>query len=123
MRGVLAVLKENRLYVEKTKCRFFRLEVEYCGHSLRDGTRRAAPGKLSAIENWPKPKTVRELRGFLGLTGFYSPYVRQYAKIAAPLTDLLQDGQFAWTEEHDAAFAALRQALLDNVVLHIVQLL
>ena len=105
----------------KTKCRFFRLEVEYCGHILRDGTRRAAPGKLSAIENWPKPKTVRELRGFLGLTGFYSPYVRQYAKIAAPLTDLLQDGQFAWTEEHDAAFAALRQALLDNVVLHIVQ--
>ena len=120
LRSVLKILAENKLFAERAKCRFFQLEVEYCGHILRGGTRRAAPGKLSVVEKWPVPTNVRGLRGFLGLTGFYSPYVRRYADMAAPLSDLLQAGQFHWRREHDAAFAALKKALLDNVVLHIV---
>ena len=120
LRQVLKIFAKNHLYAEKSKCRFFQLEVEYCGHILRGGTRRAAPGKPSAVENWPKPTNVRELRGFLGLTGFYSPYVRYYADLAAPLSDLLQAGKFDWRREHDDAFAALKKALFQNVVLHIV---
>ena len=60
------------------------------------------------------------MRGFLGLTGFYSPYVRYYADLAAPLSDLLQAGKFDWRREHDDAFSPLKKALLQNVVLHIV---
>ena len=88
---------------------------------LRDGTRRAAPGKLSAVENWHKPTNVRELRGFFGMRGFVSPYVHRCADIAAPLTDLLQEGQFVWMDAHDDAFAALKHALVANVMLHIVR--
>ena len=54
------------------------------------------------------------------MTRFYTPYVRQYAEIAAPVSDLLQAGSFDWRSEHDAAFNALKAALLKNVVLHII---
>ena len=121
LRNVLELLQKNKLFVEQDKCRFFKTEVEYCGHLLSNGTRRASPKKMTAIETWPVPTTVRQLRSFLGLAGFYSPFIRHYAKLAAPLTDLLQQGSFSWQPEHDVAFRDLKAALLNSVVLHIVR--
>lgn len=68
--------------------------------------------KIEAILNWPTPKTVSNLRGFLGLSGYYRKYVRHYAQIAKPLHDLLKKGDIEWNVEADEAFKALKQAMV-----------
>ena len=65
-------------------------EVEFCGHVLSEGRRRPAPGKLLSIQKWDLPQTVTQLRGFLGLTNYYSTYVEHYAEYAGPLMSKLQ---------------------------------
>ena len=72
------------------KCKFFEEEVEFCGAVLGHGTRRPAPGKLAAIQKWPLPGTITEMRAFLGFTNYYAHYVPGYADIVAPLQDKLK---------------------------------
>jgi hypothetical protein len=93
IRRVLGALQEHRLVVDKNKCRFFVREVEFCGHILGGGKRRPAPGKLMALEKWEEPRTITALRGFLGFTNYYSSYVKEYARYAAPLMELLKVGR------------------------------
>ena len=85
LRGVLKTLEKHRLVCHPEKSAFFQREVEFLGHVLREGVRKPAPGKLLPIQKWELPKTVTELRGFLGLVNHFSEYVKDYAEIAAPL--------------------------------------
>ena len=75
------------------KCKFFVLEVEFCGHIIGKGQRRPAGGKLLALEKWEEPKTITALRGFLGFTNYYSAYVPNYAELAADLMEKLKVGK------------------------------
>ena len=93
LRRICEVLKENKLVLDPKKCEFFTRRVEFCGHVLENGTRRPAPGKLLAVERWPPPKTVTEVRAFLGFANYYSTYVRNFAKLAAPLMEKLKVGR------------------------------
>ena len=90
LRAVLGSLAENKIYVDPKKAHMFMREVEFCGHVLREVCRSPAPGKLKAIQKWEAPKTVTQLRGFLGLTNYYSGYGKGYANLAAPLMDMLK---------------------------------
>ena len=85
LRRLLEVLTEAKLVVDPKKANMFMKEVEFCGHILREGSRTPSPGKLLSIQNWEFQTTITALRGFLGLTNYYSSYVPNYANLAAPL--------------------------------------
>nr|GEV63184.1 Ty3/gypsy retrotransposon protein [Tanacetum cinerariifolium]GEV63232.1 Ty3/gypsy retrotransposon protein [Tanacetum cinerariifolium] len=114
---VLRCLQDHHLYAKLSKCAFGQQRIEYLGHIV------TAPGvemdnaKVAAVANWPIPTSVSQLRAFLGLTGYYRRFIRQYASIAHPLTTLLQKNNFQWSQEAQSAFETLKQALLTAPVL------
>ena len=79
--------------------------MKYLGHIIEAGSIRADPDKVEAIRTWPKPTTVKELQQFLGLANYYAQYIRHYANIAAPLTDLASPKRpWNWGSAQDCAF-------------------
>lgn len=90
---VLSRLSKLNLKVKPEKCQLFRTRVRYLGHIVTcDGTS-PNPEKIRAVEDWKTPETLRELRGFLGLSGYYRRFIPKYAEIAHPLQCLVRGGQ------------------------------
>jgi hypothetical protein len=114
---VLSLLSQHHLFLKQSKCAFGASEVEYLGHLMgKDGVR-VDPKKIEAMQDWPHPKTLKSLRGFLGLTGYYRKFVKNYGKIAAPLMALLKKNSFTWTPAVAQAFQTLKTAMCTTPVL------
>ena len=105
---VLQLLKEKQLYVKPSKCFFGVQEVEYLGHIVSHEGVKADPNKIKAIKEWRIPITLRHLRGFLRLTGYYRKFVKNYGRIATSLTTLLKKDAFSWTPEATKTFEDLK---------------
>jgi hypothetical protein len=114
---VLKLLRDAQLYVKTSKCSFACSSLEYLGHIVSAEGVATDPQKTQAMVNWPLSTTVTELRGFLGLTGYYRKFVQNYAIIARPLTLLLKKKSFVWTDSATAAFHALKQAMSSTLVI------
>ena len=115
---VLGLLRTNTLFAKKSKCCFGVQQVEYLGHYISGEGVSTDPRKVEAVKNWLVPKTVKEVRGFLGLTGYYRRFVKDYGKIAQPLTSLCKaNGPFQWIGEADIAFQRLKLAMIEAPVL------
>ena len=86
---VLSRLKEEGLKLSLDKCQFCKTSVGYVGHIISQHGVATDPTKIEAVTTWPRPRTVSALRSFLGFCGYYRRFVKDYAKVSYPLTQLL----------------------------------
>ncbi|KAJ3705864.1 hypothetical protein LUZ61_009569 [Rhynchospora tenuis] len=115
--AAMRILEENELYAKKSKCEFGVEKLEYLGHVISAGGIATDPKKVEVMKNWVSPKNVKELRSFLGLTGYYRRFVKGYGTIAKPLTDQLKKNAFKGGPDAEKAFQLLKQAMSEAPVL------
>lgn len=117
LRKLFMILRKNKLYAKRTKCCIGVPEVDFLGFTVNQkgvGTQRRL---ISAIEEWPVPSSVKEVQSFLGLANFYRRFVKNYAKIARPLSDVTRQDNYKWESEQAESFEALKQAMTTAPVL------
>ena len=88
LEAVFKRLKEKNLQINPEKCVFFKTSVKYLGHVLCADGIKQDPDKIAATKDFPVPKTLKDLRGFLGLASYYRKFTNNFATVAAPLTDI-----------------------------------
>lgn len=86
--------------------------MEYLGHINSTAGVATDPVKVQAVQDWPVPRNIKQLRGFLGLAGYYRRFIKNYGLISKPLKDLLWKWAFTWSPEATAAFDHLKHSLV-----------
>lgn len=117
VQATLEVLEQNSLYANRKKCEFGQDRITYLGHIITPAGVEVDPEKIRAMLEWPVPKNLKELRGILGLTGYYWKFIKGYASIAFPLTEQLKEDSFCWTVEATKALDMLKSAMVGAPVL------
>ena len=116
--AVLSRLRERKLYVKPTKCEWAQTEIEFLGHCVSPTGLSITHGKSEALQNWPVPTSVAEMRSVLGTFGFWRQYIRLYANIVEPLVALTRKATpWGWGEREQQAFERLKCAVQDSPVL------
>ncbi|GBG75080.1 hypothetical protein CBR_g19593 [Chara braunii] len=115
---VLSLLRQHKFKINGEKCEFGRTRVLYLGHEIFAEGLKPDDAKVASIRDCPRPQSVNEMRSFLGMTGYYRNFVKNYSIVGAPLTDLTRlDTPWEWTDRCEAAFRQLKHALTHHEVL------
>ena len=133
LEAVFSRLAEHNLKLKASKCEFLKSEVTYLGHVVSEEGIQTDPEKLEAIRTWPVPQNVKEVRSFLGFTGYYRRFIKNYASIARPLNDLLvghctnktektksnkvKKAPFDWNDDQQLSFETLKEKLMSPPIL------
>ena len=135
LRAVLRALRVVGFSGNPAKCKFAQREVVFLGHRVADGKVFPLEDKVKAMMDYKRPRSLTELRGFLGLMSYYRRFIRNFAAIAAPLSDLTKQTRLnkshrqlkteskadwaegVWTSKHDIAFESLKAALLTRPIM------
>ena len=121
---VLTRLRTFGLYANPKKCKFWKKEVEYLGFIVRTDCVAMDPRRITAIEDWPTPRTLKDVQSFLGFANFYRRFIHGYSRIAGPLTALSKGakngkkpGPVEWGAGKEQAFRTLKAAFTAAPVL------
>ena len=115
---VFAALAANKVLLKASKCKIATSHVDFLGHTLTPQGIAVDQRKVAAVQEWPRPANVHDIRSFCGLVGFYRRFIGGFSHVAAPLTELTKAGQpWRWASEQQHAFDSLKSALTSAPVL------
>jgi len=119
LRKVFQRLRENKLYTKLEKCEFGVTKVDFLGHRIIQEGLQMDDHKVKAIVDWEPPKSVPALRSFLGLASYYRKFIKNFANITVPLTNLLKKSAvtYEWEGTCDEAFETFKGILVKALVL------
>ncbi|XP_073014595.1 uncharacterized mitochondrial protein AtMg00860-like [Primulina eburnea] len=118
LKTVLQTLQDRRLYSKFSKCEFWLDRVAFLGHIVFQDGIEVGPSKVEAVRDWTVPKSMTEIRSFLGLTGYYRKFIQGFSSIVVPMTALTKkNAKFSWGPECQGSFDRLKQALTTAPVL------
>ena len=118
LRWVLKRLVETDYYANPDKCEFFQPEISFLGHVISEKGVAVQQHKVKAVREWPVPQTRKQVKAFLGLTGYYRKFIPSYSQVALPLTELTKESvRYVWGPKEQKAFDALKEALTHADVL------
>ena len=122
--AVLTKIEDAGLKLKPSKCEFFKHRIAYLGHIVSDKGIETDPKKIEAILKWPVPKTVHDVRSFLGFTNYYRKFIYKYAQKAKPLNKLISGdkakkkySKIDWTDECQTAFDLLKETCTNTPIL------
>ena len=125
LRLVLAALRDAKLFCNPAKCEFFKLEIDFLGHHLSQRGVEANTSKVDKVLNWPRPKSTRDVRGFLGLVRYiasFLPRLAEYTRVLTPLTTKAAKASFPpWTDEHEDAFVNIKKLVTSRECLTVIE--
>ena len=120
LRSVLQRIADSDLTLQLSKCNFCKTKLKYLGHVVSKSGVEPDPDKISAVRDYPVPTRLKEVRMFLGLTGYYRRFIRNYSTIAEPLISLTRQpnaSSFHWTPACQTAFDHLRHFLTTTPII------
>lgn len=118
VRQVLQKLRDAGLYAKMEKCVFHTTQVDFLGYIISNDGLMMDSKKVQTIMDWKIPKTVRDVQCFLGFANYYRIFIKDFSRVAAPLTRLTSKDKFQWNQEAEAAFEALKTSFVSAPVLY-----
>lgn len=120
LKQVLTKLRQHKLTLKISKCEFFKTEISYLGREISSAGVKPGKHKLNAVLNIPRPTNVRQIRQFLGLSGYFRRFIKDYATLVEPLTRLTRkDVKWVWGPNQEQAIAAIKIILTKEPILTI----
>ncbi|KAL4085097.1 hypothetical protein QTP88_027389 [Uroleucon formosanum] len=118
LRDVFERLRNHNLKIQPTKCEFLKQQCMYLGHIISENGIRPDPEKIKSVLQFPIPTSVKEIKSFLGLSGYYRKFIKSYSLISKPMTNLLRkDVTFNWDTSCQEAFDKLKNILCSEPIL------
>ena len=118
LRIVIKALRDHQLYAKFSKYEFFLIEVRFLGHVVSASGVFVDPEKVEAVMSWERPKSVFEIRNFLGFAGYYRRFIEDFSKLVAPMTRLTwKEVKFEWNDLCERAFQELKRRLTSTPIL------
>jgi hypothetical protein len=114
---IMEKLREHKLYAKFSKCEFLLNKVGFLGHIVSAEGVTVDPSKVASVIEWESPKNAGDIWSFLGLAGYYQRFIKNFSKIAKPMTELLKkEKKFEWSDTCEASFQELKQQLVSAPV-------
>ena len=118
LRIILQLLRDHQLYAKFSKCELWLTEVRFLGHVVSASSVSMNPEKVEVVMSWERPKSVIEIRSFLGLAGYYRRFIKDFSRLAAPMTRLTRkEVKFDWNDRCEEAFQELKRRLTTTPIL------
>ena len=118
LRAIFLRIRDSKMLLNSKKCKLFKKSIQYLGHIISKNGVATCPEKIEAIEKMAPPKNIKGVRSFLGLSGFYRRFVKNYAKIVEPLSRMTRkNSKFDWNSEANNAWQTVKDMLSKNPIL------